>query len=344
MNYVKQFDILGVDSRQTSCIELKGAPNAATEGAVGVLGIDITSPTRDVYKCVGVNGGVYTWMPISEMPEVKNGENGLSLLSAVESRSGLSIVTFPFYQLNIPNGYTVKVGDLILDPDGYIYQVTLVEKESCTAEYIVARVLTEPALREINPTQMVVGSYVGTGGSITLTFEVLPMIIFVSQSSAASAIIFPHRGYGLFFDVNDGINSDGITRCSASCSGNSVTIGGISSPSTEYFYTALYSLTPINQYVETVSFTISVRSYTGSSYVYRDEDVETHLVKKGTTWAELVNGRDSYYYVDDTTGYVYWKYYDTGSIPTGYRSAPIENSDGKRVLGSDTITEGAYRA
>ena len=65
MHYVKEFNINGITTRQTACIELRGAPNAATEGYVGVLGIDVDSPTRDVYKCVAVNGSIYTWELLS---------------------------------------------------------------------------------------------------------------------------------------------------------------------------------------------------------------------------------------------------------------------------------------
>lgn len=63
MRYVKCLNINGVDARQVACIELHGAPNAATEGAVGVLGIDVDSPTHDLYRCVAVNGSIYTWKP-----------------------------------------------------------------------------------------------------------------------------------------------------------------------------------------------------------------------------------------------------------------------------------------
>jgi hypothetical protein len=65
MHYVKEFNINGITTRQAACIELRGVPNAATEGYVGVLGIDVTSPTHDVYKCVAVNGGIYTWELLS---------------------------------------------------------------------------------------------------------------------------------------------------------------------------------------------------------------------------------------------------------------------------------------
>lgn len=61
MRYVKHFDINGVNARQVACIELHGAPNAATEGAVGVLGIDVDSPAHQMYKCVAVKGSIYTW-------------------------------------------------------------------------------------------------------------------------------------------------------------------------------------------------------------------------------------------------------------------------------------------
>lgn len=73
MHYVKHFNINGVQTKQVACIELKGKPNAATEGYVGVLGIDITSPTHDVYKCVAVNGAIYTWELLTgEMPDMSN--------------------------------------------------------------------------------------------------------------------------------------------------------------------------------------------------------------------------------------------------------------------------------
>lgn len=61
MRHVKRFEINGIKTRQTACIELNGKPNAATKGQVGSLAIDVTSPLREVYKCVAVNGNTYTW-------------------------------------------------------------------------------------------------------------------------------------------------------------------------------------------------------------------------------------------------------------------------------------------
>lgn len=72
MNYVQHYEINGISTKQIACIELHGEPTAATEGAVGVLGIDMDSPTHDLYKCVGANNGIYTW----ELLSSGSGEGG----------------------------------------------------------------------------------------------------------------------------------------------------------------------------------------------------------------------------------------------------------------------------
>ncbi len=126
MHYVKQFRINGVDTKQVACIELQGAPNAATEGAVGVLGIDVTSPTHDVYKCVAVNGSIYTWELLSA---------GMSIISATTTCEGALTATFLYTELRIPKGYIFKVGDLVLDCEGYLYQISALGADSCDTEY-----------------------------------------------------------------------------------------------------------------------------------------------------------------------------------------------------------------
>lgn len=88
MHYVKQFHINGVDTMQVACIELHGKPNAATEGAVGVFGIDVDSPTYDLYWCVDVTGSIYTWKPCSS----------LGLTAKVESLEELIMDTLNEYQ------------------------------------------------------------------------------------------------------------------------------------------------------------------------------------------------------------------------------------------------------
>ena len=126
MHYVKQFHINGVDTKQIACIELQGAPNAATEGAVGVLGMDVTSPTHEVYRCVAVNGAVYTWELLSA---------GMSIMSSTTSGKGSKEYTFSYNSILTPDGYLVKVGDLILDNEGYLYRVTAIGASSCSTEY-----------------------------------------------------------------------------------------------------------------------------------------------------------------------------------------------------------------
>ena len=126
MHYVKLFNINGVDTKQVACIELQGAPNAATEGAVGVLGMDMTSPTHEVYRCVAVNGSVYTWELLSA---------GMSIVSSKITKEGATSTSFAYEDLKIPTNYLIKSGDLILDSDGYLYQVSSIGGDSCNATY-----------------------------------------------------------------------------------------------------------------------------------------------------------------------------------------------------------------
>lgn len=129
MHYVKEFDINGVATKQVACIELHGKPNAATEGCVGVLGIDLDSPTRDVYKCSAVNGSIYTWELLS---------SGFSILISNEaSRGGVSLpsVEFSYDGLRIPNMYIVKIGDLIISTDAIIFQIDALYSTYCVASY-----------------------------------------------------------------------------------------------------------------------------------------------------------------------------------------------------------------
>lgn len=126
MHYVKQFHINGVDTKQVACVELHGKPNAATEGAVGVLGMDVSSPTHEVYKCVAVNGSVYTWELLSA---------GMSIMSSTDTGEGALTKTFDYTSLLAPDGYLIKSGDLILDSEGYLYRVTAIGSDACETSY-----------------------------------------------------------------------------------------------------------------------------------------------------------------------------------------------------------------
>ena len=126
MHYVKQFDINGVATKQVACIELHGKPNAATEGYVGVLGIDVVSPLHEVYKCVAVNGSIYSWELLS---------SGLSIMSTTLASGGVSSMQFPYDVINKPTTYVIKRGDLLLDKEGYLYQIDALNTTYCDASY-----------------------------------------------------------------------------------------------------------------------------------------------------------------------------------------------------------------
>lgn len=126
MHYVKHFTMYGIDSRQVACIELHGAPNAATEGAVGVLGIDMDSPRHEVYKCVAVNGSIYSWELCSD---------GLSFIAASVSVEGATSAEFLYKDLLIPSTYRPKPGDSILDTNGCFYAITSIGVDRCFATH-----------------------------------------------------------------------------------------------------------------------------------------------------------------------------------------------------------------
>lgn len=113
MRYVKQLDINGVEARQVACIELHGKPNAATEGAVGVLGMDVDSPKHEMYRCTSVNGSIYIWEALAS-------DGGKAVLVTVDqthditSHSSIEIYEF------VKAGYIVVAGRM--DDPSFQYQ------------------------------------------------------------------------------------------------------------------------------------------------------------------------------------------------------------------------------
>jgi hypothetical protein len=224
MNYVKHFNINGVDTKQVACIELHGKPNAATEGAVGVIGIDVNSPTHDVYKCVAVNGSIYTWELLS---------SGMSTLAATISGNGAESVQFPYDKMKIPSGYVLKTGDLIIDNAGYLYQVSSIDVSYCNAIYCGTAFMKgeqgEPGLPPyigengnwwvgdsdtgvvaIPAPNIVRGSYVGTGkygkdNPCILTFErpVKYLIILPGIESLDDSVSYKPINHESYYDSPD---------------------------------------------------------------------------------------------------------------------------------------------
>lgn len=96
MVYVKHFNILGIDTAQVPCIELQGVPNTATEGAVGLFGMNMASADHEIYVCIAVNGNVYTWIPLK-------GEGGNTVTDAKVNDDGELVLT-------LSNGATINAG------------------------------------------------------------------------------------------------------------------------------------------------------------------------------------------------------------------------------------------
>lgn len=59
MNYVESFNLFGTEAAQIPCIKGSGAPTTLTPGAVGCLYMDTAK--GDIYKCINVSEGQYTW-------------------------------------------------------------------------------------------------------------------------------------------------------------------------------------------------------------------------------------------------------------------------------------------
>lgn len=87
MEYVKHLDILGIETSLIPCIELHGAPNSATKGVVGLLGLDVDSDGKEVYVCTAVNGAIYTWKCI------KDGKDGVCVRKSEINDKGELILT-----------------------------------------------------------------------------------------------------------------------------------------------------------------------------------------------------------------------------------------------------------
>jgi hypothetical protein len=64
MNFVKSMNIYGTHCKEIPCITGPGAPKTSTVGAVGSLYMN--EDNGDIYKCVNVSDGVYTWKPLNK--------------------------------------------------------------------------------------------------------------------------------------------------------------------------------------------------------------------------------------------------------------------------------------
>ena len=71
MDYVQSLRIDGQEVRLIPCILISGAPTASTVGKVGCFCMDTRSANKDIYKCVSVSGGIYSWEPIFDQEMIQ---------------------------------------------------------------------------------------------------------------------------------------------------------------------------------------------------------------------------------------------------------------------------------
>ena len=130
MNYVQHYEINGISTKQIACIVLHGEPTAATEGAVGVLGIDVDSPTHDLYKCVGANNGIYEWELHSGGSGGSGGDTNIIFADSVDELPDPSTV---------PEGSIAIVpseGVTLTSPNGTVYCLTVSDDGTLAAEVV----------------------------------------------------------------------------------------------------------------------------------------------------------------------------------------------------------------
>jgi len=172
MNYIEHFNLLGKEAKQIPCIILHGAPTTATEGAVGMLGMDVDSEGHEIYKCVKVEEGVYTWkqaneyeqyLPCEIIPDEAVGNSTLKegATATTETRMASGLYGFTqymtlgamfgnrgviygvydsgaqFYNSQAPAGTEVEIEiDFRKINSNVIYPTGSVSKHSCTTKVI----------------------------------------------------------------------------------------------------------------------------------------------------------------------------------------------------------------
>lgn len=122
-DYVELLDILGVITKVIPCITGNGAPSPE-EGVTGCLYLDTT--TGLMYKCVAKNESSAVWEPMA---------TGMSIISAKTTGNGALEASFLYDNLLTPDYYSMKIGDLILDSAGYLYQINAIYDTQCDAKY-----------------------------------------------------------------------------------------------------------------------------------------------------------------------------------------------------------------
>ena len=73
--YIDSMNLFGCHVKQIPCIVGEGSPTTDTYGAIGCLYMDTSSSKGDMYKCININDGKYTWVKMIENTNEDSGQN-----------------------------------------------------------------------------------------------------------------------------------------------------------------------------------------------------------------------------------------------------------------------------
>ena len=73
--YIDSMNLFGCHVKQIPCIVGEGSPTESTVGAVGCLYMDTSSNNGEMYKCININDGKYTWVKMIENTNEDSGQN-----------------------------------------------------------------------------------------------------------------------------------------------------------------------------------------------------------------------------------------------------------------------------
>ena len=184
MNFVEHFNLLGLDVMQISCIKLSGAPTSSTEGAVGMLGMDITSESYDLYKCVSAENGEYVWESVGSTNRTIIGEEIDGLLNEEGWRE------FPDYILNNPIVFFQQ-------PDGNHYD---------HAPFTTALIFTLPQMT-LDSDEAILGSLTWTQLAISSTYGGNKGLIWVREVNEMDSLP-EFRDWRQLLNLETNIQSD----------------------------------------------------------------------------------------------------------------------------------------
>ena len=115
MNFVEDLRLLHVDAKEIPCLTGKGCPTEKTEGAPGVLYMDLD--TGELYKCRGGTKGQYRW-------ELQRGSGekpvkGVDYFTPAD-KAELAGMVLEVLQGKVISGYVAEDGSIVINglPDG----------------------------------------------------------------------------------------------------------------------------------------------------------------------------------------------------------------------------------